>query len=69
MTTKAKTGWCCELCGRHLGGEMCENNKGYITCKDENCIGRGIKADLKKNIKEIISLDEEELNYYFGVKG
>jgi len=27
MTTKAKTGWCCELCGRHLGGEMCENNK------------------------------------------
>jgi len=48
MRMKAKTGQCCELCGRHLGGEMCENTNGYITCKNEDCIGQGMKADLKK---------------------
>jgi len=45
---KAKTGQCCELCGRHLSGEVCEYNQGHITCKDEDCIGQGMKADLKK---------------------
>ena len=48
MKTKAKIGQCCELCGRHLYGEICENTNGYITCKDEDCIGQGMKADLKK---------------------
>jgi len=49
VTEKAKIGQCCELCGRHLGGEMCEITKGwYITCKNEDCIGQGIKADLRK---------------------
>ena len=36
MKTKAHIGQCCELCGRHLGGETCENERGYITCNDQD---------------------------------
>lgn len=30
-------GWCCELCGRLIKG-VCDNDKGIITCLNENCI-------------------------------
>lgn len=30
-------GWCCELCGRLIKGK-CENNNGYVTCLNEDCM-------------------------------
>lgn len=40
-------GWCCELCGSLIKG-LCENTNGFITCPDEDCIGRAEREEVEK---------------------
>lgn len=47
---RAGIGQCCVLCGRHLGGQNCDNENGIITCKNQDCIGEYEKT-LKKKIR------------------
>jgi hypothetical protein len=47
MKEKSK-GWCCELCGILIKG-YCENNKGFVTCLNENCLKyEKVKGGLKE---------------------
>lgn len=43
-------GWCCELCGTLLKG-MCDNNQGYVTCINKDCIGEEQRELRRQNNK------------------
>ena len=66
MVQEQSKDWCCVLCGRLIKG-MCENDEGYITCLNEDCIGEGEKQDTLQLLEQMFCEGEGILSKFSEV--